>query len=624
MIRNGLILLSFSWIQLIVSAQNKLETTPVFPSYETVLSYLDKEIFSVTNEARIEVSKQKQGYFMQLTPYGSETEALYSQKIWDAKTGDFLKINASSFLNQASFSNGNLNLKSLLVNKSRFDLMLYYGYPNWSIDTKEVLEKKPNKTARELEILARTYSEEANAIIHPMQLRNNFPFTANFPAEKYAKISSERIELFQNRADKCIATWKQLKLKEPNYKVSIIGNLEVKIANDLMDFYGLMLSVQEEKHAQKYLDQVSYPDWMLQFGKIYLDDCPPNSFFFSDGDNDTYPLLFLQAKENYRKDVSVWNLSLMQLGWYVNMQAKLHASKLSYTASEIDAMTFLYALQDGEISDLTSLEEKLKLEAMKLERNESNEYTAIHIAPSMQLSIFGNPFDSESKLYYQNLAEFILFDLFKNYPTQDFCFSSDQKIKDLRLKTYLESKGIIYWFTPQKVSKVEQTKRLRELITLTFSTSFQQMESAGKSYVFRLLEQIQNIDLSEAENIALKKQFLARINPVDYLKAGDFSSFYFLSFGIETDYTFSKQENAFNTWRKNMKFDVENIEKTLYDLEVYVYYMSQTRSDFSPKEVEFVKAIYLQLSTEIDSKKWNSEKWTIEKMQGIQEDLLKL
>jgi len=56
--------------------------------------------------------------------------------------------------------------------------------------------------------------------------------------------------------------------------------------------------------------------------KAYLDSCQKDAIMFTIGDNDTFPLWYLQEVENYRTDIKLVNTSLFATDWYIDQMKR--------------------------------------------------------------------------------------------------------------------------------------------------------------------------------------------------------------------------------------------------------------------------------------------------------------
>ncbi|SOS47774.1 conserved membrane hypothetical protein [Tenacibaculum dicentrarchi] len=56
--------------------------------------------------------------------------------------------------------------------------------------------------------------------------------------------------------------------------------------------------------------------------QTYLESCDPNAIIFTIGDNDTFPLWYMQQVEGVRQDIKIVNTSLFQTAWYIDQMKK--------------------------------------------------------------------------------------------------------------------------------------------------------------------------------------------------------------------------------------------------------------------------------------------------------------
>lgn len=93
--------------------------------------------------------------------------------------------------------------------------------------------------------------------------------------------------------------------------------------------------------------------------KNYLNSCAPNAILFTYGDNDTFPLWYVQEVEGVRRDVRIVNLSLLAGDWYIDQM-----KRKAYESTGVP-ISFTKAQYHAGVRDQIVIQEQYKLANLK-------------------------------------------------------------------------------------------------------------------------------------------------------------------------------------------------------------------------------------------------------------------
>ncbi|MFZ5940233.1 MAG: hypothetical protein ACOYXB_06630 [Bacteroidota bacterium] len=85
-----------------------------------------------------------------------------------------------------------------------------------------------------------------------------------------------------------------------------------------------------------------FSDFSLCINRKVLDLCPQNAILVSSGDNFTLILLYLQVMENYRTDVSVIDVSLLDSEWYPDFLLRKQGLNFGIPEDSVHSMSYSY------------------------------------------------------------------------------------------------------------------------------------------------------------------------------------------------------------------------------------------------------------------------------------------
>lgn len=200
----------------------------------------------------------------------------------------------------------------------------------------------------------------------------------------------------------------------------------------------------------------SYRYTAHNFAYSILNSCEKNAILFVNGDNDTFPLWYLQEVEGIRQDVRVINFQYLNNSDYISkLKTKIHSSEpLNILAKES-----VYSSPNREISFINPSNSKLEVNtALKELYNDSNAIVLnkIKFFALPTNNLYFNA-DSITKIDFSienpdmSKSTMILYDIIaNNFSNRPIYFSAYSFEENFGLQDYISNEGFVYRLTKEK------------------------------------------------------------------------------------------------------------------------------------------------------------------------------
>jgi hypothetical protein len=196
-----------------------------------------------------------------------------------------------------------------------------------------------------------------------------------------------------------------------------------------------------------------FNDAILEYTRNLLSNCDTNSILFTWGDMDTFPLYYLQLVENYRKDVLIANIGLLNTKWYSKLCLLDSTFNRAQTNFQLNSLDSLMEVSPVQV-ELKSYTIEVPFDVIKRYKVKDNVVTSTGV---FQWIIFGQKFHEANFLTYSDL---VLLEIFKTNKWQrKLAFATTCNTNIFYCFGWLKNiiqKGLIYELTPDTYKVEEQ------------------------------------------------------------------------------------------------------------------------------------------------------------------------
>lgn len=330
------------------------------PSFKDVVTTFYSKYAFDSYDSYLKFQRKKDGWYVSEDNYNNPGNFFNTRLFWSKNTKTYAELDYPITNGDTSLVSDKVSKYLTQINWSYEEYQylrnMYYGYSGWDWDVINEEINQSSLTDSLLESKARAYFNYASGFIAEQYgdlFVNND--SDRLPTKASDRISKSRIEKFILYELKAINAYSAILRMNPNYETRV-GNIKIKLANEYMFSYLELQMAGDSVKAKEFAKKAEYPDSLLEISKSYLSVLPLNSILITGGDNDTYPLWYLQKIKNFRPDIVVLNYNLIGFRRYLSLLTQdqklplLSTSDTAYLRDDFDY--FLFGNQNDKIIQL--------------------------------------------------------------------------------------------------------------------------------------------------------------------------------------------------------------------------------------------------------------------------------
>jgi hypothetical protein len=319
-----------------------------FPSYPDILN----KFFSLYSFEPVEYTdgiifaKRKNGWYVDIVNRLKNDSIIKEQLFWSAADNNYRHIEQMDEPGDEKQINDKISEylgQNVSFNYYGYERCRYFGYNGWAGEMIRDFGSYTGQSDTLIEGLARACSfYSINYLWYQFGGANPGNDSLMSPLGLMELPPIERTRMTKNYIEQGIHWFKKLQTINPGYE-TLVGNSGMKVFNEIMHGYLQMKMCRNDQFAKEFLDQVTPNETITAIAKNYLSGCAPNALLFTYGDNDTYPLWYVQETQQYRKDVTIINISLLGLVPWVNNLKKSNAVLFTLNEKQFSEKTLEYS-----------------------------------------------------------------------------------------------------------------------------------------------------------------------------------------------------------------------------------------------------------------------------------------